>query len=121
MTNKTHENELDALKAQIANLRQEIAGLSAGAKKAAGVSYEQLHASAGEEGSTRGEEGHSVWSDLFHKFNSSKIQGEKVVSDLAAEVGKYPLVSIMAAFGLGYIIAKLWYQESKHADTNDAP
>ena len=121
MNDKTQERELDALKAEIAHLHQEIAGLSAGAQKAAGMHEEEPHASAGEEGSNRGEEGHNIWSELFLKFKTSRIQGEKVVGDLAAEVEKYPLVSIMAAFGLGYIIAKLWYQESKHEDTHDAP
>ena len=67
------------------------------------------------------EEGHSVWADLLHKFDSSKIQSEKVVRDLSAEVEQHPLVSIMAAFGLGYIIAKLWYRGTNNEDTNDAP
>ena len=49
----------------------------------------------------------------MHKLDSLRIQDEKVVRDLAAEVEQHPLASIMAAFGLGYIIAKLWYQENK--------
>ena len=114
MTEKTHDKELDALKADIARLREEIAGLAAGVKKSAGIHAEQ-------EGPTPGDEDHSVWADLLHKFGSSKIQGEKVVRDLSAEVEQHPLVSIMAAFGLGYIIAKLWYRGTNNEDTNDAP
>jgi hypothetical protein len=113
MTEKTHDKELDALKADIASLREEIAGLAAGVKKFAGIHAEQPHAAAQQEGNATGEDGPGVWEDLLHKFDSSRVQGEKVVRDLAAEVEQHPLVSIMAAFGLGYIIAKLWNQENK--------
>ena len=121
MTEKTDDKELVALKADIARLREEIAELVAGVKKSAGIYAEQLDATAQQEGPTHGEEGHGVWTDLLHKFNSSRIQGEKVVRDLSAEVEQHPLVSIMAAFGLGYIIAKLWYRGTNNEDTNDAP
>lgn len=119
---KTHDKELEALKADIASLREDIAGLAAGVKKYAGNHTKQPHAAAKQEGPAPGEEGHGVWTDLFRKFDASKDQGEKVVRDLAAEVEQHPLVSIMAAFGLGYIIAKLWYQERRtnNEDTDDA-
>jgi hypothetical protein len=110
MTEKTQDKELEALKADIASLREEIAGLAAGVKRSAGIPAEQPHAAARQEGPTNGEEGHGAWTDLAHNVNSTRIQGAKVVRDLAAEVEKHPLVSIMAVFGLGYIIAKLWYK-----------
>jgi hypothetical protein len=118
MTEKTHDKELDALKADIASLREEIAALAVGVKKfagtkAAGIHDEGARAATGQEGPAYGEHGRGVFADLLHKFDSSRIQGEKVVKDLAAEVEQHPLVSIMAAFGLGYIIAKLWYQGNK--------
>ena len=121
MTEKTLDKDLDALKADIASLREEIAGLAAVVKNSAGIHAEQSHSAAQQEVPTPGQEGYGVWADLFHKFDSSKIQGEKVVRDLAAEVEQHPLVSIMAAFGLGYIIAKLWYRGTNNEDTNDAP
>jgi len=113
MTERTHDKELDALKADIARLRDEIAGLAAGMKKSAGIRAEQPRTAAWEEGPAHGEEGRGVLGDLLHKFDSSRVQGEKVVRDLSAEVEQHPLVSIMAAFGLGYIIAKLWYQGNR--------
>mgnify|MGYP001568738495 CR=1 FL=1 len=113
MTEKTDDKELDALKAEIKNLREEIAGLADDMKKSAGMHAEQAHAAAQQEGPTHSEKGHGVWADLLRKFNSSRIHDEKVVRDLAAEVEQHPLVSIVAAFGLGYIIAKLWYKENK--------
>jgi len=116
MTEKTHDKELEALKADISSLREDIAGLAAGMKKSAGSHAKQPHAAAPQEESTPGEEGHGVWTDLLHKFDSSRIQGEKVFKGLATEVEQRPLVSILAAFGLGYIIAKLWYQEQENKE-----
>lgn len=113
MTDRTHDKELDALKADIASLREELAGLAAGMKKSAGLHAEPSNAAAQPEGPLHGGEGQSILEDLLHKFDASRVQGEKVVNDLAAEVKRHPLVSIMAAFGLGYIIAKIWYRENK--------
>ncbi len=112
MTEKTHDKELETLKAAVASLREEIAGLAGGMKKSAG-----LHA---EQPPTHGDEGNGVLADLLRKFDSSRVQGEKVVRDLSAEVEQHPLVSIMAAFGLGYIIAKLWFGGTNNGNTNDA-
>lgn len=121
MSEKTHDKELDALKAEIASLREELAGLAAGVKRSAGVHAKQVNAAAREEGRDTPGEGHGVFADLWHKLDASKTQGEKVLRDLSAEVEQHPLVSIMAAFGLGYIIAKLWYRGTENADTIDAP
>jgi hypothetical protein len=118
MKDKNHEAELDALKADLARLREEMTGLAAGVKSAAGMQTDQAHAAAPRD-HLPGEEGHGVWTDLFRKFDASRVQGEKVVKDLAAEVEQHPLVSVMAAFGLGYIIAKLWYRGKANEDTND--
>lgn len=113
MSEKTHDKELDALKIDIARLREEIAGLAGGMKNAVGIHAEQA-------AEADRQEGQSVWTDLFRKFDSSRVQGEKVIRDLSAEVEQHPLVSIMAAFGLGYIIAKLWYRGTNNGDTHDA-
>jgi len=113
MTERSHDSEVETLQAEIAGLREEIAKLAAGAKKSAGIHAGQAHAAAGQEGPTNGEEGHGAWADLVHNVNSSRIQSVKVARDLAAEVEHHPLLSIMAAFGLGYLIAKLWYRENR--------
>jgi hypothetical protein len=115
---ETLDEELDALKADFANLREEIASLAASLKnldgaKAGGNNSGGAHATTGNAGPDTDGEGHGVFADVWHKFDASRVQGEKVIQGLAAEVELYPLVSVMAAFGLGYIIAKLWYQESK--------
>jgi hypothetical protein len=121
MTERTHDKELEALKAEIANLREELAGIADGMKKTAGVHAKQAHAAAHHKAAGPDGEGPGMWADLWHKLDSSKNQGEKVLKDLSAEVEQHPLVSIMAAFGLGYIIAKLWYRGTINEDTVDTP
>lgn len=116
MHEKIPDKELAALKADIARLREEIAGLAAGLKpsdeaKSAGVHDEGMGEAA--QGDGPADEKQSPWEDLLRKFDASRAQGEKVVRGLATEVEQHPLVSVMAAFGLGYIIAKLWYEENK--------
>ena len=120
MTEKKLDKELEALKADIASLREDIAGLVTGVKRSAGMEYQTPHAAV-RPAPLNGEEGPGIWTELLHTLDSSRLQGEKVVKGLAAEVEQRPLVSILAAFGLGYIIAKLWYQENTHEDTHEAP
>jgi hypothetical protein len=118
MTERTNDKELEALKADIARLREEIAGLTAGAKDIAGAKTAGAHddvarAATGEEALESGEQGFGVFADLLHKLDTSRIQGEKVIKGLADEVEGHPLAGFMVAFGLGYIIAKLWHQGDK--------
>jgi hypothetical protein len=107
MTEKIHEKELDALKADIARLRDEITLLAASAKANAGAKT----ATPGEAGQDHGE--FSTFADLLQKLATSRVQGEKVVKGLADEVEQHPLVSVLAAFGFGYLVAKLWHQGDK--------
>ena len=109
MTEKTHDKELEALKADIARLRDEITSLAAGAKANAGAKT----AATGEEGQDHGEHGLSTFADLLDKLATSRVQGEKVVKGLADEVEQHPLASVLAAFGFGYLVAKLWHQGDK--------
>ena len=115
MTEKTNDKELEALKADIARLREELSGLVAAATNAGGTQpgasrpEEKLDAST-ENGSVDGEQERNMLTDLLNTFDTSKAQGEKVLKNLAAEVEQHPLMSVMAAFGLGYIVAKLWHQ-----------
>jgi hypothetical protein len=118
MTEKTREKELDELKADIASLREEIAALAAGVKKFTETKGAEPHAE-GEYETTRqggpgnGGHGHGACTDFQHTLDEAWAQGEKAVKDLAAEIERHPLAGSMAAFGFGFIIAKLWYRGSK--------
>lgn len=96
-TEHRHHDEHEALKAEIARLRERIREMSAG----------------GEHESGTGEGGAGPLEEFLHRFGTSREQGEKVVKELAEEVERHPLVSIMAAFGLGYVVAKLFYHRGR--------
>ena len=118
MTEKTHEKELDALKTDIAGLREQIAALAAGVKKfaetkAAEPHVEGEHEATQQQGPAHGEQRHGTWTDFQHMLDEAWARNEKIIKDLAAEIERHPLVGSMAAFGLGFIIAKLWYGGSK--------
>lgn len=107
MTERTHEKELDALKADIARLREEIVAL------VAATHAEGEHEASKQGGPANGGHGHGGGTDVRQKLDEAWARGEKVVKDLAAEIERHPLAGSMAAFGLGFIIAKLWYRGSK--------
>jgi ElaB/YqjD/DUF883 family membrane-anchored ribosome-binding protein len=112
MSDKTHEQEMDTLRNDLALLREELAALVAGVKESARGHGKPPHAADGEEAPPQADECQSLWADLWHKLTASKDQSEKVVRDLSEQVEKHPLIGIVAAFGLGYLVAKLWYKES---------
>ena len=118
MTERTHEKDLDALKADIAGLREEIAALAAGVKKfaetkAAEPRVEEEHEATQQEDPAHSEQRHGTWTDFQQTLDEAWVRNEKIIKDLADEIERHPLVGSMAAFGLGFIIAKLWYGGSK--------
>lgn len=114
MTEKTGNKELDVLRTDILNLREEIAKFAGDVQKAVKNRVKQARAEVSEESDDeQDEKGHGMLSDIWHKIDSSKNQGEKVVRDFVAKVEHRPLVSIVAAFGLGYVLSKLWCHGKK--------
>ena len=118
MTEKTREKEQDALKADIASLRKEMAALATGVKKLAETKAAEPHAEGEHETTQLGFPAHSeqrygTWTDFQHILDEAWARNEKIIKDLADEIERHPLVGSMAAFGLGFAIAKLWYGGSK--------
>ncbi len=114
MKERTHEKELDALKVDLATLREEIAALAAGAKKFAKTKAAESHAEGDhettqQESSANSEEGPGAWTDFQHRLDEAWTKNEQFIKDLTADIERHPLVGSIAAFGLGFIIAKLWY------------
>jgi len=115
---RTHDKELDLLKAEIANLREDITKIFAGVKNFAetkvfnGVNPEKEHIS------NYIEKNHQLWTDLTNKFNSSRARGKKVVKDITSKVEEHPFISIIIALGVGYTMAKIC--TGKPGNTNNA-
>ncbi len=118
MTEKQREKDMDALKTDIAALREHIASLAASVKKLAeeksgGASSAADREDTKEEGGAFGEQWRVGWTDFQQKFEEARDRGEKAVKELAVEIERHPLGSIAAAFGIGFIIAKLLDRRGK--------
>lgn len=100
MAEASVEEELDALKEDLARLRADIGDL-AGVLKDLGVERaEHIRSSVEDEVRTRREA-------LRRRLDSTRARGRKAVDDLEDQIEGHPLSSLLAAFGMGFIIGKL--------------
>lgn len=100
MAEDSIRKEMDALKADIAKLREDIAGLTSAVKGAASEKVAGARAQAEER--IRG-----TWEDLEQRFEDFLSQGQATFSKAEHQVGEHPVGSVLTAFGIGFIIAKL--------------
>src|SRR3990172_9656850 len=87
MTEKTREKEQDALKADIASLRKEMAALATGVKKLAETKAAEPHAEGEHETTQLGFPAHSeqdpgVWADFQHKLNEAWPRTMSVITTI---------------------------------------
>jgi ElaB/YqjD/DUF883 family membrane-anchored ribosome-binding protein len=92
--------ELETLKADIGKLRADVADLTRAVK---GVASDHV------DGATAGirDEIRQAREELRRTVNEARDYGEKRVGELEGQVGEHPLGSVLAAFGIGFVIAKL--------------
>ena len=100
MTEDPISKELDALKADIAQLRQDIVGLTTAVRDVASDKAEKTRADT--------KEGlRNAWEDLEHKLDEVIDQGKSTMGDVQTQIGQHPASSLFTAFGIGFIVAKL--------------
>jgi ElaB/YqjD/DUF883 family membrane-anchored ribosome-binding protein len=92
--------ELETLKADIGKLRADVADLTRAVKGVASGKVDDANARVHDEIRQAREE-------LRRKVNEARDYGEKRVGDFAGQIGEHPLGSVLAAFGIGFVIAKL--------------
>lgn len=92
--------ELETLKADIAKLRADVSDLTKVFKKVASEKTSDANAKLHDEVRQAREE-------LQRRINQAREYGEQHVGEFENQVGEHPLGSILAAFGIGFIIAKL--------------
>ncbi|MEJ2061415.1 MAG: hypothetical protein P8Y64_13165 [Gammaproteobacteria bacterium] len=92
--------ELDALKSDIAQLRQDIAGLTGAVRDVASDKVQDTKAETQER--LKG-----AWEDLEQKLNEVLDQGKATVGTVENQIGQHPAGSVLTAFGVGFIVAKL--------------
>lgn len=99
--------ELDALKADISQLRTDIVDLTKVMKDVASEKVSNTKADAQQRAQ-------NAWEDVERKLNEALDQGRATVGDIEDKITAHPGGSILTAFGLGFIIAKLMDLGGRH-------
>ncbi|HHH35437.1 MAG TPA: DUF883 family protein [Gammaproteobacteria bacterium] len=100
MAEDTIRKELDTLKADIAQLREDIAGLTDAVKKVAAAKAQNARNQAEEKA-------RDAWEDIEEKLNDILEEGKETVAGMEEQIARHPGGSLLTAFGLGFIIARL--------------
>lgn len=100
METKTDSEEIDALKGDINRLREDIANLASAVIGAAGDTVDD--ASDKVRGKAR-----EAGDEFIGKMNEGLDHGKQFMDDLDARVARNPVGSVLVAFGVGLLIAKL--------------
>ena len=100
METKTDSEEIDALKGDINRLREDIANLASAVLGAAGDTVD------GASDKVRGK-AREAGDEFIGKMNEGLDHGKQFMDDLDARVARNPVGSVLVAFGVGLLIAKL--------------
>jgi len=92
----TEKNELELLKEEMKMLREEMVALKA---KPKGSVFEELSENFKNE---------EIVQDFQEEFSKIKDKTEQVSLDLKEQVLKNPIQSISIAFGVGFVLSKLF-------------
>lgn len=100
MADKDMQEELQTIKDDVAKLRSDIADL-VGLLKDLGAEK------VGEAKTTVEEELRAQREKLRRALGSAKERGKRTADDIEETITQHPLSSLLAAFGVGFILAKL--------------
>lgn len=101
MSNDQVREEMDALRTDLAKLRKDISGLSEAVQTAAGAKLK--HTKEQVTDSTK-----QAWEDVSARLEELLGEGKQTVDKLEGRVAEHPAASLLAAFGIGFVIAKLF-------------
>lgn len=101
MTERTLNDEVDNLKNDISKLSGDVAALLSLMKDLGAEKVDGARESLDEEMVKRREE-------LRQRLRDVQARGESAAESLEEEVALHPMRSVMLAFGLGYVAAKLF-------------
>ena len=107
MADSELQKQMDDLKADIRALKTDVADL-AKILKDVGVGKVHDARSSLEEDLEFGRE------ELRRRWNEARARGQKTVDDLESEIGQRPFSSVLTAFGVGFMIAKLMDLGGRH-------
>jgi len=101
MADEGLHNDLEQLKTDMAKLRADLSAIGDGVKKmgteAVGATQAKVKSAA-----------QDALDEFQNKLNEAKSQGQKAVHDLEREIKEKPLTSLAVAFGIGFVLSKLF-------------
>lgn len=100
MTEESIRGELDALQADLAKLREDVSALTEAVRAAAQRRVDDARGEARQ----RAE---GAWEDLERRLEEMRTQGEETLQRATREVAEHPAASLLAAFGVGFVLARL--------------
>jgi hypothetical protein len=115
MKDKAGNTQLDALNADIAKSREDIAALAASFRRLAEwkVDKSSVDGKCPPEGPANGEKRNGKWMAFRHGLDEAGVRGMQVAKGLSDEIERHPLIGGMVAFGLGFGIARLIFRRNK--------
>ena len=100
MSEKDVQAELENLKAELAMLRADRSGVASALKGLGMAEAGVLNENASDFAARAKEE-------LKHLLAEARAKGKKSVEVVEGKVAEHPFVSLLAAFGVGFLVAKL--------------
>ena len=103
-TQKDSNAELEAVKADLAQLRGDVSELVKAVREQSQERVRDRASQARDDVQSAFEEGMDT---LNRGYRRVRDQGERRAEEAEEMVGNHPLTSVVAAFGIGFVIAKL--------------
>ncbi|MFP4639255.1 MAG: YqjD family protein [Guyparkeria sp.] len=103
--------EVEALKKDLAQLRGDVADLLKVVKEQSEQRVRDKAETARDEVKEAFDDGMSA---LNRGYDQVRARGEARVDEAEELVGRHPLTSVMAAFGIGFVVAKLMDLGGRH-------
>jgi ElaB/YqjD/DUF883 family membrane-anchored ribosome-binding protein len=107
MDTNTDNEEIDALKDDIARLREDIANLASSVLGAASDTLDDARARVDSKGREARDE-------VMGKLDEGLDHGKQFLDDLDTQVTRHPVGSVLIAFGVGLLIAKILGSGDRH-------
>jgi len=104
MEAKKGNEEVEVLKDDIAKLREDIASL---ASAVLGAASDTLGDTLGEAKAKVNGKGQQAREEFTGRMNDGLERGKQFVDEIDAQVTRHPVGSVLVAFGVGLLIAKL--------------
>ncbi len=103
--------ELAALKADLAQLRGDMASLLEAVRVEGGERASSAKAQASEAIHERIDK---LDREFRETLGKAQEQGKAAVDEVEGNIRKHPIATVLAAFGIGFVLAKLFDQGGRH-------